>query len=185
MSVDMKYLLRRMFRIVFWFFALIGFLVTLWMILAVIHWSRLFRDNVTLPNGLVLKREFDFSRSGRDDMFAADGKTLLARDIEFVCFNDRFVWVYSYERGYSGMYDARTGRRVLGEEAQRDSGLFGGHGCNGYYTGMLGAGLLYDGLQATFLPPCSWRNLDREGLSDRSWFDRPCREDDRWDRNGP
>ena len=61
----------------------------------------------------------------------------------------------------------------------------GGHGCNGYYTGVLGPGLLYDGLKAPFLPHCSWRNLDRAGLSDRSWFERPCLEEDWAEGSGP
>jgi hypothetical protein len=145
-------------------------------------WLTRYNDSVTLPNGFVLKRQFDFWFDDRDDMFAADGRTVLARDIEFLCFNDRFVEVTSYERGQGGLYDAKARGRVPRgkfEEMLEASGLsVKGKTCNGYFTGMLGAGLLYDGMTAPFLPPCAWRNLDKPTLSDPSWFERPCDESD-------
>ena len=49
---------------------------------------------------------------------------------------------------------------------------------NGYFIGVLGPGLLYEGMRFPFLPPCDWRNLDNPTLSDRSWFERPCDEFD-------
>ncbi len=155
-------------------------LVVLLLLIALIaarRWVTLFDDSVTLPNGLVLKTQFDFSTYGRDDLFSADVRRLLARDIEFTCFNDRYMEVTSYERGQRGLYDALAERWITGSQAHRDSGLTGGRGCNGYYTGMVGAGMLYDGEEAPFLPSCAWRTLDREGLADRSRFERPC--DDR------
>ena len=126
---------------------------------------------------MILKRELDFSKYGRDDLFAADGRTVLARDIESVCFNDRYV------EADGGLLDGQTNQLISRHDwdtylkVYRSSGLQNGHGCNGYYTGMVGPGLLYDGNEAPFLPPCEWRNLENPSLADRSWFDRPC--DDR------
>lgn len=123
-----------------------------------------------------LSREFDWSRYGRWDLFARDGKSRLSRDVEFVCFNDRYVFVYSKEREFTGLYDAEAdgGGRVVSSQAMAISGLSGRHGCNGYYTSWVGPGLLYDGATAPFLPRCASRNLHNEALGDRSWFDRPC-----------
>ena len=41
-----------------------------------------------------------------------------------------------------------------------------GKTCNGYFTAMLGPGLLYDGMTPPFLPPCAWRNFDSVELDD-------------------
>ena len=110
------------------------------------------------------------------------GGTRLARDIEFVCFNDRFVRVSAYDRTASGLYDGLAQSKVpyeRSEEIYAESGLLGHRSaCNGYFIGMLGPDLLYDGMKAPFLPPCGWRNLDNPTLSDRSWFERPCDEFD-------
>lgn len=145
----------------------------------IIQWLLLFNDNIVLPNGMILRREFDFSRYGRDDMFSADGETLLARNIEFICFNDRYVEVVAMHPGYGGLYDGETGRPVPGDafyETYSASGLSSRHGCNGYYTGMVGPSLMYDSVDSSaHLIPCDWRNLDNPALADRSWFDRPCR----------
>ena len=137
----------------------------------------MFTDSVVLPNGMILKRSFDFTRNGRDDLLSSDGKSKLARDIEFVCFNDRYVWVYSFRPEYTGLYKAKTSERLSGvgyPEAMTISGLNDRHGCNGYYTSMLGPGLLYDGNEAPFLPLCESRNLDNPGLAQRDWLERPC-----------
>lgn len=139
-----------------------------------------FNASVTLPNGAVLKRQFEFPNSERDDMFASDGRTLLARDVEGVCFDDRYVELYSKERGQGGLYDGRAGRWAPRQQTAREIGLSSRNGCNGYFTGMLGPGLLYDAAESPHLPPCSWRNFERPGLADRSWFERPCQND--WPR---
>lgn len=149
---------------------------------AALRWTARMQQSVTLPNAMVLARSFDWTRSGRDDLLAADGRTLLARDVEHVCFNDRHVWVSSYEPGHTGLYDALASAKLDGmgyAEAMQVSELRGGKGCTGYYLGMVGPGLLYDGNEAPFLPPCAWRNVGDGALKDRSWFDRPCIEDDR------
>ncbi len=155
-------------------------------LIAAARWIEWMQASVTLPNALVLARSFDWTLSGRDDLLAADGRTLLARDVETVCFDDRYVWVRSRAKDQTGLYDAAAGARAgakiegLGyPEAMRASGLGGGSGCDGYYSGMVGPGLLYDGNEAPFLPPCDWRNVGNGTLKARSWFDRSCAGDRR------
>ncbi|MDQ7776725.1 hypothetical protein [Paracoccus aminovorans] len=116
-------------------------------------------------------------RSGR--AFATDGRTILARRLEFLCFNDRYVRITSYKFGDSGIYDAQTDAKVREEQYDTVARELrsGRGGCNGYYTGLLGAVFLLDGQKFPFLPPCEWRNLNNPALKNRAWFDRPC--DDR------
>lgn len=167
---------------ILWLIMGIGGLLLLLLILVGIGWLTQFKDSVTLPNAMVLKREFDLTRLGRNDMFAADGRTRLARGIEFVCFNDRYVLIYAYERGQSGLFDSVAGGRVPIEDsdtALADSGLMdGAKTCNGYFTGMIGPGLLYDGMKPPFLPPCSWRDTENPSLKHRDWLKRPCLNDE-------
>lgn len=178
----MSWLGRIVGKAVLWLIIGFGGLLSLLLILGGISWLTQFKDRVTLPNTMVLKREFDFTRLGRNTMFAADGRTLLASGIEFVCFNDRYVLIYAYERGQSGLFDAATGGRVPFEEfdtALADSGLMdGAKTCNGYFTGMIGPGLLYDGMKPPFLPSCSWRDTGNPSLKHRNWFKRPCLGDE-------
>ena len=159
-------------------YALLGLagLLLVWALVAGARWAMSFQESVTLPNGMQLGREFDWNRYGRWDLFATNGQTRLARDLESVCFNDRYVFVQSYERKSTGLYDAETDSRVpVGySQAMASSGLRDGNGCNGYYTSWIGPGLLYEGNTAPFLPRCASRNLDNEALRVRSWFDRPC-----------
>lgn len=149
---------------------------------ATTHWAQQFRDSVVLPSGLILKRSFDFTRNGRNDLLSYNGKLKIARDVEFVCFNDRYIWVWSFRPEDTGLYDAETNARMNGvgyPEAMAISGLSDRNGCNGYYTSMLGPGLLYDGNEAPFLPRCRSRNLDNPSLARRDWFERPCEPDSR------
>jgi hypothetical protein len=138
-------------------------------------------DRVVLPNGLIIIRVVNPAQLSSADLFAKDGATRLARELEFVCFNDRYVWVYSYDRSQSGLFDAVMDARLDGlghDEAFAVSGLGGNRqACNGYYTGMVGPGLLYDGNTSPHLPSCSARNIDNPTLQDRGWFDRPCSND--------
>jgi hypothetical protein len=139
-----------------------------------------FTDRVTLPNGMILKRQFDWEFGKRHDMFASDGDTVLARNIEFVCFNDRYVKAIAYPQGHGGLFDGRTNELISRRDwdtyikIYRASGLQNRGACNGYYTAMIGPGLLYDGNESPLLPSCEWRNLENTALADRSWFDRPC-----------
>lgn len=164
----------------YWFSVALVVLIALWLELAVPNFLRRFADSVTLPNGMILRREFDFSRYGRHDMFAADGRTRLAWNIEFVCFDDRYVEVGEIPGGQGGMFDALSVEsRPLSGEHRKIAGraLAGGHGCNGYYTGMLGPDLLYDGDNRPFLPPCDWRNFANPALRHKDWLLRPCDAD--------
>ncbi|MGM0584741.1 MAG: hypothetical protein ACQEUZ_08820 [Pseudomonadota bacterium] len=156
-------------------FGLTG-LFLLWALVAGARWAMSFQQSVILPNGMQLGREFDWNRYGRWDLFTTNGRTRLARDVEFVCFNDRYVFVHSKNREYTGLYDAEADNRVtVGySQAMAISGLSDRNGCNGYYTSWIGPGLLYEGNTAPFLPRCASRNLDNETLRDRSWFERPC-----------
>lgn len=155
-------------------------LILLWALVAGARWAMSLQEAVTLPNGMQLSREFDWNRHGRWDLFAENGRTRLARDVEFVCFNDRYVFVQSYDRGFTGLYDAETDSRLPVDysDAMDISGLDKpGGGCNGYFTGWVGPGLLLDDGRPPFVPPCAWRNVDNEALRDRAWFERPCAPD--------
>jgi hypothetical protein len=178
----MQQLLWRVAKALVWLTASLGVLVCLVLLIGFARWLTRFDDSVTLPNGMILKRELDLLNTERDDMFASDGRTRLARDIEFVCFNDRYVRVSAYDRASSGLYDGRTQSKVpyeRSDDVYAESGLGGNRrACNGYFIGMLGPGLLYDGMDPPFLPYCDWRNLANPTLSDRSWFERPCIEID-------
>lgn len=138
-------------------------------------------DRVVLPNGMLIMRGVDPAQPGSADLFTKDGATRLAHNLEGICFNDRYVWVYSYDRSQSGLFDAVIDARLDGlghDEAFAVSGLGGNRqACNGYYTGMVGPGLLYDGNTSPHLPSCSARNIDNPTLQDRGWFDRPCSND--------
>lgn len=136
-----------------------------------------FQVSVTLPSGMHLGREFDWNRYARWDLFATNGRIRLARDVELICFNDRYVFVQSYVHAFTGLYDAKTDGRIEAgySEAMNISGLHKpGKDCDGYYMGWVGPGLLLDDGRYPFVPPCAWRNIDDEGLQDRDWFERPC-----------
>lgn len=164
----------------YWFSVALVVLMALWLELAVPNFLHRFADSVTLPNGMILRREFDFSRYGRHDMYAADGQMVLVRGVDMVCFDDRFIEVVAMDTRRGGIFDALSAgswslRGKDSEVAQR--ALAGGHGCNGYYTGMLGPDLLYDGDDRPFLPPCDWRNFANPALRHKDWLLRPCSQD--------
>lgn len=152
------------------------FLFLLWVVAAGVQWVRHAPKSVTLPNGMMLKLQYYFPRAPVA-LFATDGRTILARRLEFLCFNDRYVIVTSYKFGDSGIYDAQIDAKVREEQyntAARELRSRRG-GCNGYYTGVLGPIFLLDGQKyPSLLPPCAWRNLDNPALKNRAWFERPC-----------
>lgn len=136
-----------------------------------------FQQSVILPNGMQLGREFDWNRYGRWDLFTTNGRTRLAREVEFVCFNDRYVFVHSKNREYTGLYDAEADSSLAVDYsvAMDVSGLSRpGGGCDGYYTGWVGPSLLLDDGRPPFVPSCAWRNVNNDELRDRTWFERPC-----------
>lgn len=173
--------LKRVVRVMLWLAVGLSTLVAAVLAVATGSWLTRYNDSVMLPNGFTLKREFEFWFKDRDDMYIADGRTLLARDVEFICFNDRFVQATSRELGQGGLFDAETQGRVppgTFNEMLEESGLSAkGKTCNGHYRPMLGPSFFYDSLKAPFLPDCSDRNIDDPQLVNRQWFERPCVED--------
>ncbi|MFN0115326.1 MAG: hypothetical protein ACKVPY_11685 [Paracoccaceae bacterium] len=126
---------------------------------------------------MIVARQPGFLSRSDDVLLSADGRTVLARAIEFVCFNDRYVLVWSLQAEFYGLFDALADpplQRLSYADAMAESGLAGEGGCGGHYRGMVGSSLLYDGNTAPFLPPCDWRNFRAKGLKHREWFDRPC-----------
>lgn len=132
---------------------------------------------VTLPNGFILSEIRPLFGERHDDLLTADGKRTLSTDIEFVCFDDRFVYVSPRTRGQGGLFDGNVQARVSPEnhpEIWLRGGLkYGRKACNGYYTAVLGAGLLY-GKDPPFQPSCRHVNRTNKALKDLTWFDRPC-----------
>ncbi len=129
-----------------------------------------------LPNGMVVKKQL----GARTALFSTDGMTRLASNIEFVCFNDRYVWVESLDRNETGLFDNISNSRVSSSslsDMYRLSGLTGNRrACNGYSTSMLGPELLFDGNKPPFQPSCDSQNIANPSLKQRGWFDRPCTE---------
>ncbi|WP_199262511.1 hypothetical protein [Paracoccus binzhouensis] len=69
------------------------FLFLLWALAASVQWVRNAPKSVTLPNGMMFKLQYHFP-GAPIGLFSTDGR-LLARKLEFVCFNDRYVSVSS------------------------------------------------------------------------------------------
>lgn len=134
--------------------------------LSLVAWNLRTRE-VTLPNGFIL----------RGETLLASDRRLLVTDLEFVCFDDHFLIATSVRRGQGGLFEATTQSRVPYDqhpEIYEPGGLkYGPATCNGYYTGMLGAGLIH-GERPPFLPNCGWVNRDNPNLQNRAWLERPC-----------
>jgi len=161
-------------------------LVALW----VIAWtvvSSLAGREVTLPNGMVLRRVLDATLNRRDDLFSADGRTRLARDVEFVCFDDRYVYLAAFEPGDTGLYESATDWKAAGDRiagAAETTDLFAATGgCDGYFSAWIGPALLYDEGRVPHRPLCRSRNLQNTALRRRDWFDRPCTPEE-WPTSG-
>lgn len=137
---------------------------------------RHFGEVLILPNGMIAKRQF----GGGTALYSPDGTTRLASEIEFICFNDRYVWVESFDRNDSGLFDNISNSRVSSSslsEVYRQSGLTGNRrACNGYITSMVDPELLFDGNQPPFLLSCDALNIGNPTLKQRAWFARPCTE---------
>lgn len=149
-----------------------------WVLCLTVMW---FSDSYVLPNGMIVKREFSYSYSEWSkevsDLYAADGKTRLATDIQGMCFNDRYVSVFV--RDSCKLFDGTMDRPVplSVTELQEPTGLAGkgDNSCNGYYTDWINARFLYQWTSESIVPPCSWRNFANPDLKDRDWLEkRPC-----------
>lgn len=134
-----------------------------------------------LPNGSIIFRSFEIRQvRAEPSLYAKDGKTLLAKNIEFICFNDHYVDVSSYDRGGGGIFGAQnelSSPKLDYLETLAISDLSGNRGCDGYFTAMIGPTFFFEGNDWPFLPDCDSRNFDNLALQDRSWFDRPCAND--------
>lgn len=132
---------------------------------------------VTLPNGFILSQIRPWFDAQHDDLLTSEGKSTLSTDIEGVCFDDRFVYIWPRTRGQGGLFDSMLQARVSQKdhpEIFEPGGLkFGALTCNGYYTAMLGPGLLY-GKRPPFQPSCDMVNRANTALKDPTWFERPC-----------
>lgn len=139
--------------------------------LAAAFWWRQDQRTV-LPNGLVLRN---------DDLLTTDERKVLATDIEFVCFDDRFTIAGSRTLGQSGLFDAVVDEKVLVQDHpeifQPDGLKYGKNTCNGYYTWMIGPRLLVSGNRPPFLPPCESVNRENMALKDKAWLNHPCLDD--------
>lgn len=123
-------------------------MLMVWMTVAVGRWAMRFADQTTLPNGMRLERNFAFPISDRHDLVSGRDGKVLARYIDFVCFDDRYVRVSGLYDGGSGIYDGVADRKLaVGTAAHAAADAALSHtdgGCNGYYRALIGPGLLYD-----------------------------------------
>lgn len=123
-----------------------------------------------LPNGFVIQ--------GNTVILSSDRRVVLSNDAEFICFDDRFLIVTSLRDGKRGLLDSQSQRQIE-EHSQPelnapDGLLHGPNNCNGYYTRMMGPGLLHDNGEWPFIPSCESVNRGNLSLGDRAWLNRPC-----------
>ncbi|MEM1315800.1 MAG: hypothetical protein AAGI51_14675 [Pseudomonadota bacterium] len=134
-------------------------------------------DAVTLPNGMEARRRFDGSRLGRWDLYSVDGRQRLVRGIDFLCFNDRFVDVVPLVQGEGGVFDSEIDGKMEGltrREKMQISGLRNRRGCGGYYSAMVGPGVLQRHIRGSRPFSCEIRNPEGPLRRNREWLDKPC-----------
>lgn len=153
-------------------------IVTLYIAFMLVAMVSYFNDSYVLPNKMVVKRVFDFTLHGRSDLFASDGYTRLAEDLEFMCFNDRYIKVFTKKLGGGGrgVFDGETNLPVS-KGKQDITGLSKRpYSCYGYYTGWVGPDLLYERSREPLVVLCNWRNFSNPNLKNLAWFEkRRCR----------
>jgi hypothetical protein len=103
---------------------------------------------------------------------------VLTVDADFICFDDRFLFVTLMTGERARLYDNQNEgwvRLSSRPELEAPGGLLGGPmSCNGYYTWMVGPGLMHDDAKWPFFPSCESLNLANPQLKDRAWLERPC-----------
>ena len=156
------------------------FLVCLILITTNVYFRPTPSATAIMPNGSVIYRPFETRQfRGEYSLYAKDGKNLLAKNIEFICFNDNYVEVISYDQGGGSIFGAQVKLAAPNldyYEALEISGLSGNRkACNGYYTAIIGPSFFFEGNKWPFLPSCDSRNFENLTLKDRTWFDRPCK----------
>lgn len=146
-------------------------IVTLLIVWVMIVLAARLHESYVLPNGMIVKRVFDYTLRGRHDLYASDGRTVLSSDIDMMCFDDRYIEVYAEKGG--GLIDGETGRHISAAEsdARKRVGLRKGpYSCNGYYKGWLSPGLLFERNKEPFVPRCDWLNVDNPHLKNLGWL---------------
>lgn len=110
--------------------------------------------------------------------FASDCSIVLSSDAEFLCFDDRFLIVTSLRDGQRVLFDSQSQRQLdqhSHPELNAPGGLLdGSNSCNGYYTRMMGPGLLHDNGEWPVIPSCESVNTGNVNPRDRNWLNRPC-----------
>ncbi|MEJ5079305.1 MULTISPECIES: hypothetical protein [unclassified Ochrobactrum] len=150
-------------------------IVTLYFVFMLVAMVVYFNDSYVLPNKMVVKRVFNFTLHGQSDLFTSDGYTRLAEDMEFMCFNDRYIEVFTMDPG-GGVFDGETNLPV--PKGKRDiTGLSKPpYSCYGYYTAWVGPDLLYERSQDPLVVSCKWRNYSNPNLKNLAWLEkRRCR----------
>ena len=123
-----------------------------WLALAFTAWVVLssYTQSVEMPNGAILAYRPDLTYEIRRDLFRPNEFRPVIRDIEQICYNDRAIWVTTFEdKGYiwaSLEADPVETRSTRFNQVLARTGLeTEEYSCNGYYRGFLGAGLLVSG----------------------------------------
>lgn len=104
-------------------------------------------DFVELPNRAVLVRTFEWGRWTRVDLARSPFGERLARDIDYLCFDDRAIQGYTLTGGgfvwLGGDAPVVGGGDATFFDVWRESGLNPpGKGCLGYFGMYVGGGLL-------------------------------------------
>ncbi len=165
------------FRILFWIFRVISYTITTIILFCISVLSILlmimFSQTIELPNGMVVKLEFDSSDllNGRHDLYAPDRKTLLARGITHICFDDQQVEVIPH-----GLFNIDSTSPVPGTEFP-DEEPFSMPQCGGYFLSSLRPQWLYSyspGMNKDGWDVCADRNFDNPDLKNEEWLVGPC-----------
>lgn len=147
-------------------------IVTLYIALMLVGMVSYFNDSYVLPNKMVVKRVFDFTLTGRTDLFASDGYTRLAEDMEFICFNDRYIKVFTMSPDGGGVFDGETNLPVTSEKQDITGLSKWPYSCYGYYTGWVGPELLFERSQEPLVVSCNWRNFSNPNLKNLAWLEK-------------
>lgn len=167
----------RILNIMLWTFRITSYMLLSLVLLCVAAGATIYMlilmNTMELPNGMIVKWEFDSSDllEGRHDLYAADGRTLLASGITHICFDDRYVDVIPHGTFGAGSIEALPGTRHPDEEP------FSMPPCNGYFVYSLPPKWLYSyspGMNNDGWDVCADRNFDNPSLKSAKWLVGPC-----------
>lgn len=131
-----------------------------------------FMDTIDLPNGMAVRREFDFNDllHGRSDLYSANGK-LLASGITYLCFDDHLVKTKPH-----GNFDINSISPIPGTRDEYDYLDFF-PACDGYFVISLPPEYFYNyspGVNKDGLDICNERNFRNLSLTSIEWMVGPC-----------